>query len=160
MPTCNKCDTAFPNRMVIDGKTRILSTRKYCLTCSPFGGHNTKQLVPSVSSDTTCTCNICMRDYIYSKSKANSKKTCNTCLTRTRRAAIKQRAVEYKGGNCHSCGYCKNQKALQFHHIDPEGKDFSISGTIRSWETTVKELDKCIMLCANCHIEAHDLMGS
>lgn len=64
--------------------------------------------------------------------------------------------VEYKGGCCEKCGYNKSIGALQFHHIDPRIKDFQISGKSYSFERLKKEVDKCIMVCANCHIEIHE----
>ena len=69
-------------------------------------------------------------------------------------------AITYKGGKCQSCGYNKCLEALEFHHIDPKQKDFSISqyGHSRSWERVRKELDKCVILCANCHREIHATM--
>jgi len=56
------------------------------------------------------------------------------------------------------CGYKKSHRALSFHHRDPALKDFGLSskGLTRSWEKIVKELDKCVLLCANCHAEVHD----
>lgn len=55
------------------------------------------------------------------------------------------------------CGYNKCEAALQFHHRNPEEKSFGIAakGEARSWVKTVKELDKCDLLCANCHAELH-----
>lgn len=44
MPICKNCGRKFPARIKIDGKTRLLTKRKYCLVCSPFGEHNTYQL--------------------------------------------------------------------------------------------------------------------
>ena len=44
MPICLKCDKDFPNFLIIDGKKRNLSKRKYCVDCSPFGHHNTRPL--------------------------------------------------------------------------------------------------------------------
>jgi len=66
-------------------------------------------------------------------------------------------AIEYKGGKCSICGYCKCIEALEFHHIDANNKDFSISnkGYTRSWEKVKKEIDKCLFLCANCHREIY-----
>lgn len=72
-----------------------------------------------------------------------------------RRKAIKAKAIEYKGGRCSICGYAKCPDALEFHH---EGnKDFGLSsdGLTRSWDKTRQELDKCILVCANCHREIH-----
>jgi hypothetical protein len=45
MPICNLCGVRFPDRMFIDGTTRVLNKRKYCLDCSPFDQHNTKVLI-------------------------------------------------------------------------------------------------------------------
>lgn len=74
-----------------------------------------------------------------------------------RRKKIRSMAVEYKGGKCEKCGYDRCMDALEFHHTDPAQKDFSISskGYTRSWNTVVEELNKCIMVCANCHREIH-----
>ena len=74
-----------------------------------------------------------------------------------RRKKIRKLAAEYKGGKCQQCGYDRCLEALDFHHIDPTKKDFAISskGYTRSWEKVKNELDKCIMLCANCHREIH-----
>ena len=74
-----------------------------------------------------------------------------------RRKKVRQMAVEYKGGNCEVCGYNRCIEALEFHHINSSGKDFSISekGYTRSWNRVKEELDKCMLLCANCHRELH-----
>jgi hypothetical protein len=71
------------------------------------------------------------------------------------RKRTKIRLVEYKGGKCECCGYNKCIEALQFHHLDPSKKDFAISGVSRSFDSMKNEVDKCKMLCANCHIETH-----
>jgi len=68
----------------------------------------------------------------------------------------KQALVEYKGGCCEKCGYSKSVSALQFHHINPNEKDFTIGGSSYSFERLKKEVDKCIMVCSNCHIEIHE----
>ena len=75
-----------------------------------------------------------------------------------RRKKLRQMALEYKGGKCALCGYKKSVRSLSFHHIDPSKKDFGLSsrGFTRSWEKTLIELDKCILLCMNCHMEVHD----
>src|SRR3989344_6876347 len=72
-----------------------------------------------------------------------------------RRHKIKTMAIEYKGGKCQICGYQKYQGALDLHHINGEKKSFGIAdkGYTRSWETIRDELDKCVLVCANCHRE-------
>ena len=74
-----------------------------------------------------------------------------------RRLKIREMAKEYKGGKCMLCGYNKYLGALDFHHLDPSRKGFAIStrGLTRSWEKIREELDKCILVCANCHRELH-----
>ena len=74
-----------------------------------------------------------------------------------RRGKIRLMAVAYKGGCCQVCGYKRCIEALEFHHLDPMQKDFGIShkGYTRSWEKVKEEVEKCILLCANCHREAH-----
>jgi 5-methylcytosine-specific restriction endonuclease McrA len=75
-----------------------------------------------------------------------------------RRKKVRDMALDYKGGACTKCGYSRCKRALSFHHIDPTIKDFGISfrGFTRSWDKTKAELDKCVLLCANCHMELHD----
>jgi predicted transcriptional regulator len=75
-----------------------------------------------------------------------------------RRQKIKQLSIEYKGGCCQKCGYNKCIAALEFHHLDPNEKDFLISrkGYSISWERVKKELEKCILVCSNCHREIHE----
>jgi len=70
---------------------------------------------------------------------------------------IKERAVEYKGGKCEICGYNKCMRSLDFHHLDPHEKEFGIgSRGSRSWKRVKKEVDKCILVCSNCHGEIHE----
>lgn len=73
-----------------------------------------------------------------------------------RRRKIKSLAIEYKGGKCQICRYKKYQGALELHHVKGK-KEFGIGekGYTRSWEKVKSELDKCILVCSNCHREIH-----
>ncbi|HOZ56458.1 MAG: hypothetical protein BWY51_00975 [Parcubacteria group bacterium ADurb.Bin316] len=75
-----------------------------------------------------------------------------------RRKNIRQQAIDYKGKKCAICGYNKCLQALEFHHIENSNKDFGISakGYTKSWDSVKRELDKCVLLCANCHREVHE----
>lgn len=75
-----------------------------------------------------------------------------------RRKKVRQMAVEHLGGACEVCGYNKCSRALSFHHKDPALKEFGISaqGMTRSWDRVKIEIEKCMLLCANCHMELHD----
>ena len=93
------------------------------------------------------------------RSKENTYrcKKCAVVAVQKRRHKVKQMSIDYKGGQCSNCGYDKCINALEFHHVNPDTKNFGIGskGYTRSWEIVKKELDKCIILCANCHRELH-----
>lgn len=77
-----------------------------------------------------------------------------------RRRAAKMAMVEYKGNKCEHCGIEHvagyNTSIFQFHHKDPSQKDFAISQiNMRSLERIKPEVDKCLLLCANCHHILH-----
>ena len=74
-----------------------------------------------------------------------------------RRKKIRQIAIDFLGGNCCYCQYDRCSAALDFHHIDKSQKKFGLSqsGMTRSWEKTKQELQKCILVCSNCHREIH-----
>lgn len=67
----------------------------------------------------------------------------------------KQKLVEYKGGKCELCGYDKCVRSMEFHHKDPTQKDFNISSATVGLERCKKEVDKCMLVCSNCHGEIH-----
>ena len=70
--------------------------------------------------------------------------------------AKKKYLVELLGGQCVRCGYDKTIRALVFHHPDPSQKEFGVGAR---WSSNLARLEvevrKCILLCANCHIEEH-----
>jgi transposase-like protein len=72
-----------------------------------------------------------------------------------RRRRVKAILVEEAGGACRRCGYDRYVGALEFHHLDPRTKSFSLShrGVTRSIAAARAEARKCILLCANCHAE-------
>jgi len=74
------------------------------------------------------------------------------------RKNVKLKLIEYKGGKCEveTCKYNKSVWSMSFHHQDPKEKDFSISGKSYSFERLKKEVDKCVLLCGNCHGEVHE----
>lgn len=77
---------------------------------------------------------------------------------KNRRKKLREMARASKGNKCFVCGYDKCQRALSFHHIDPATKEFDLStdGLTRSWKRIEKEIDKCVLVCANCHMEIHE----
>jgi predicted HNH restriction endonuclease len=73
-----------------------------------------------------------------------------------RRRALRRQAIAYKGGKCQICGYDRSHAAMDFHHTNPMEKDFSISSRMTCFDAIKRELDKTVLVCANCHREIHD----
>ena len=90
---------------------------------------------------------------------------CNSCSKRrisnrkTRSKRLKQKAVEYSGGECSDCGFTTNHLSVyEFHHEKVSDKENTIGKMIKraqTWDRIRCELDKCVMLCANCHRIRH-----
>ena len=74
----------------------------------------------------------------------------------SQRKQKKDRIVQYLGGGCIICGYNKSNRSLHAHHVLRDSKDFNVSQSSAGWHTIEPELDKCVLLCANCHGEVHD----
>lgn len=74
---------------------------------------------------------------------------------------LKLRCIKYGGGECQKCGYDACWRALHFHHIDLAIKEFGIFENrpgfkkVRSWDKLKLEMNKCILVCSNCHGEIH-----
>lgn len=120
-----------------------------CVECS--------KVFTSVRKTMYC-CDACRQKYQYDKRKQNGE---NPYLQQKERGINKKiKAVLSLGGKCTSCGYNKNLAALEFHHIDPSTKEFALDLRVFSNLSDVKlniELEKCVLLCANCHREVHNL---
>lgn len=74
------------------------------------------------------------------------------------RNRLKSKMVAAMGGKCQCCGYAICNDALEFHHINPEEKEFTfgrIKANPKNREKIINELKKCILLCSNCHREIH-----
>ena len=98
-----------------------------------------------------------LTEYVLRNDGRYRCKKCSVEAVQRRREKLKLLAVEYKGGECEVCGYKKCVNALECHHIDPNEKEFGVgeNGYTRSIEAIKKELDKCILVCSNCHREIH-----
>lgn len=124
--TCRKCGKQFKNKKI----------RLYCFECKPLKS----------------------KIYKTPEERAADLKRKDIEKVAAWRKRTKERSLTYMGGKCIICGYDKCNRALEFHHLDPSTKSFGIGsdGYKHSWEVIKKELDKCILVCSNCHAEIHD----
>ena len=158
---CKKCQFSLESTAMIEGMEKDIRTRKYCLTCSPWRKHNKRHLEKRKMIDgaehklfSQCKSFKAMTSF-YSYS-AGACKGCAVVMVRRRRQSNKAKAVAYKGGRCVDCHGVFQACAYDFHHLDPAQKDFTIGCEDgASWKKMKIELDKCVLLCANCHRIRH-----
>lgn len=162
------CAAAFNNRMFPKrskivvlcscGKPKSHKKNKRCRECDWI-----QRKHPRLPPDRDRTCAICKETkQVAAFYRPNGKthsycRECGKLDTIRRQREAKRKFVEYKGGKCEKCGYNECLGALQFHHKDPSTKEFNISRlkSVNVCGETKEELDKCILLCANCHAEEH-----
>ena len=168
MPVCQLCGDQFPNKMEIEGKIRALRNRHYCLQCSPFGTHNTRQLLPfektnrNIKQCVDCKKILPTEDFPI-RDKKYRRSTCNNCTliryrryTNDRALERKTQAVMHLGGQCQHCSKTEPVIIFDFHHLNDSNKEANISTLLcKKWEKIVPELEKCLLLCVNCHRAVH-----
>lgn len=140
---CKSCRAEYQKNYTLHGCNYILPKTKICVECKvekeiinfPINGKDKKT------------------GFAYPRCRCRS---CDNLEMVYRGKLYKLKAVNYLGGKCSICGYCKNINALDFHHLDPTKKDISIADLRKvNTEDMHKELNKCILLCSNCHREEH-----
>ena len=97
---------------------------------------------------------ITVQKYVITKNRTRNVSKSEAVIMWRKRTKMK--LVEYKGGKCQLCDYNKSLNALHFHHLNSNEKDFSISGKSLSFDKLKSEVDKCILVCSNCHSEIHE----
>lgn len=69
---------------------------------------------------------------------------------RRRRQLERIRAIKLKSG-CMDCGYAEHPDALEFDHREGTVKHFEIAKSMLKWSLLEAEMEKCDVVCANCH---------
>jgi hypothetical protein len=154
---CQSCHNEFRVWQEIDGVMKSLQTRRYCLTCAPYKSGRKKRL--SKYREDTRLCAHCGAWKPLTSFYVDSSGWCKQCINEraySRAKENKRLAVEYKGGICFDCGIKYPAHVYDFHHIDPNEKDFKLSQfRTRLLRSIRAELDKCVLLCSNCHRDRH-----
>ena len=113
---------------------------------------------------------MCDNEFSSNKngSGGTNRKVCFECmpegLSKSERNKHKTQLYYVKMNNekiaqgCSQCGYNKCAQALDWHHLNKDEKEIDPANAIkRSWDLYKKETSKCILVCANCHREIHNL---
>lgn len=102
-------------------------------------------------------CLLCGKPYVYIRGTGQTRKVCHSCMSNRHRYTLKRKMIEYKGGRCQLCGYDKCTQSLDFHHVDSTDKEMHFGGKHGvSWNRIRTKLDKCVLVCRNCHGEIHE----
>jgi hypothetical protein len=89
----------------------------------------------------------------YFLSKGQKEKT--AFRNKRRRRVISAQLKDQYGGACAACGYDRCISALEFDHLDPKQKSYTISSSRGDMPRALKEAEKCLLLCCRCHRERH-----
>lgn len=89
--------------------------------------------------------------FIFRCKKCNAER-----VHKSRKEQVKKLKLHF-GGKCSKCGYSKYLECLDFHHLDPSEKEFSLSDNRsgKSFKKMLDEASKCALLCCRCHREEH-----
>lgn len=136
---------------LIDADVQVKTCRK-CEEIKPLADFHPNK---TCSKGVVGTCRVCTRERIskwYSDNRSERQEAANR-----RSRDRKREAVIQFFDRCKDCKQSFPDYVYEFHHLDPNEKDVNPSEAFSSpkWE---KELDKCVMLCANCHRIRHHLM--
>ena len=135
------CSASFNNKLRPRREKRPKVRQvKYCFLC-----HSVNDNQNSKFCSQKCRKKSKLMSYVKSSKKLFNKR--------------KNEFIKLKGGHCQICGYNKNRDAMVFHHINPCEKKFKLDSTnLRrlSLTTALIELEKCTLLCVNCHVELHN----
>lgn len=103
-------------------------------------------------------CLICGKPFRPKSGAANQRTCCYDCMPdgiQLGRSGFLDLLRKARGGQCQRCGYNNYLGALDFHHINPTEKDFTIGNRDYKLKECVEETKKCVLLCSNCHREIH-----
>jgi len=154
---CKKCGEIFPFCMRMNGKPRNFGNRRFCLKCSPFGSHNTRDLTKPKGRQPRKeppfkVCNKYKKRFssIHFYRRYAKCKRCTNKEKLRRDIKLKEKAIAYKGGKCERCGYKGHYAPFDFHHV---GEKNMVWNEMRNtgWDRVRLELDGCELLCSNCH---------
>ncbi len=95
--------------------------------------------------------------YLYVGSSAKCKICEKKRIAQYRRNTKKRLMIDMQVTGCSACHRQYPPGCMQWHHVDPAKKEFSIGarGNIKAYSKVLQEAAKCDAVCANCHAEKH-----
>lgn len=141
------------SRFLIDGKP-VPEGFKYCNACSSV-------LPLSAFSNRGNSCAECAKK----RAREHHRKAMqNPEWVKKRRKLVndlgfarKEEAIKIKGGKCEDCGGIFHQCQYDFHHLNPDEKEYNLGNILKrkDFNKVIEELNKCVLLCSNCHRMRH-----
>ena len=134
------------------------STKKYCSHDCELAARRIRTQARKEQKDTNKYCLICGKPFQPKTAAANQRTCCYECVPdgiQLGRSGLLDLIRKKHGGKCQRCGYNTYLGALDFHHINPDEKDFTIGNRDYKLIDCIHEAEKCVLLCANCHREIH-----
>jgi hypothetical protein len=127
---------------------------KKCTRCNNLFQENSFKIINSKTLKRSSKCDECIKDYnreYWERVKENKNPIKNE-QTKRRRNIIRLFIINFlKSTSCKNCGI-DDWRVLEFNHIDRNTKKFNIADGGKYSISTVKaEIEKCEVLCANCH---------
>lgn len=114
-----------------------------------------KAIAENKKNEFLCKCGESRKEKFY----GNKRTICGRChnqYTIRNGRSKKLKVIEYKGGKCEHCGFKGPSVCFDLHHVDPKQKDKKFAAYLNwTWERIKKEVDKCQLLCSNCHRVEH-----
>lgn len=111
-----------------------------------------------------CKCQYCDKEFDYYRETSSIRKACYECVpdgsgndAALIRRLVKNKLVRLKGNKCVICNNTYPNAVYDFHHIDPNEKDFNLgnkASTVKM-DICLQEIAKCILVCSNCHRMIH-----
>ena len=150
---CSTCKTFLPVDIFAKYKKGHYGLKAQCSNCQKRDYRSISQVVNERRRENYKQ----NRDDVLAYNKEHRNPAKLKVYNKSRNVQLKQRFVELAGGVCQRCKYQEFLSGLEFHHVDPLGKDATPRNVIYSgdYERAYVEIDKCALLCRNCHQAYH-----
>lgn len=152
---CRKCKQTKDCLLFVKNSKSPSGYRNLCKDCMKI---ESKYILKNRRKNKLC--HSCGRKSLLEKTQCKKCKDRDVARVVKHRIELKKKCVSYLGGQCVDCGITsKHYSIYDFHHIDPSNKNITINKLLSikpKWETLKAELDKCVLLCSNCHRIKHE----